>query len=99
MVIRIRNPGGGRIAKSHPPVGIVRCVRKEEPGMAENKDALKHWYRSRIHQQHREANRLAIELGLEARDKEDIQALADTMESLDTAVKILERARSQLVTA
>ncbi len=67
--------------------------------MEENEEALRHWYRFQIHEKHREANRLAIEVGLDAQDQDDLGALAETVERLDTAVEILSRARKQLVPA
>jgi hypothetical protein len=39
--------------------------------------ALKDYYRNRIQDMHREANRLAIEVGLEARDTDDVRTLAE----------------------
>lgn len=64
--------------------------------MVHNSDAMKRWYRSRIHQKHREANRLSIEVGLGAQDKDDLDVLAETVEALDAAVEMLEKARMQL---
>ena len=64
--------------------------------MPDRETALKDYYRNHIQNMRREANRLAIEVGLEARDKDDIRTLADTAEWLDTAVEVLHRARSQL---
>jgi len=64
--------------------------------MPDRETALKDYYRNHIQDMRREANRLAIEVGLEARDRDDIRTLADTAEWLDTAVEVLHRARSQL---
>jgi hypothetical protein len=64
--------------------------------MSDRESALKDYFRNHIQDMRREANRLAIQVGLEARDKDDIRTLADTAEWLDTAVESLHRARSQL---
>jgi len=58
---------------------------------------FKEWCRSRIHAKYREAYRLSLEIGLEAQDREDPEALAQTVKTLDSAVKLLERARGQIV--
>jgi radical SAM superfamily enzyme len=57
---------------------------------------LKDWCRSRIHDSYREAYRLSLEVGLQAQEKEDLEALTRTAETLDSAVELLERARSRL---
>lgn len=63
-----------------------------------NEDAaLKDWCRSRINDSYREAYRLSLEVGLEAQDKEDLNTLAQTIESLDSAVELLQKTRRQLV--
>ena len=64
--------------------------------MPDPEAALKDYYRNRIQNMHREANHLAIEVSLEALDKDDVRTLADTAEWLDTAVEVLHRARGQL---
>ena len=64
--------------------------------MPDRETALRDYYRHRIQAGHREANRLAIEVSLEAQDRDDIRSLAETAEWLDTAVEVLHRARSQL---
>ena len=64
--------------------------------MPDREAAVRDYYRNRIQHMRREANRLAIEVSLEARDKDDVRKLADAAEWLDTAVEILHRARSQL---
>lgn len=64
--------------------------------MPDRETALKDYFREHIQAMRREANRLAIEVSLEAREKDDIRTLADTAEWLDTAVESLHRARSQL---
>jgi hypothetical protein len=58
--------------------------------------ALKDWCRSRIHDSYREAYRLSLEVGLQAQEKDDVDALTRTAESLDSAVQLLEDARSRL---
>jgi hypothetical protein len=37
-----------------------------------------------------------LEVGLQAQEKEDLEALTRTAETLDSAVQLLERARSRL---
>jgi hypothetical protein len=64
--------------------------------MPDRETALKDYFREHIQNRRREANRLAIEVSLEARERDDIRTLADTAEWLDTAVEVLHRARSQL---
>jgi hypothetical protein len=61
--------------------------------------ALKDYYRNRIHDTQREANRLAIQVELDAHDVEDVRTLADAADCLEAAVKVLTAARSQLTTA
>jgi len=56
----------------------------------------KDWCRNRIHDSYREAYRLSLEVGLQAQEKEDLEALTRTAETLDSAVQLLERARSRL---
>lgn len=65
--------------------------------MAANHIAFKDWCRNRIHDKYREAYRLSLEIGLEAQEREDAGTLAQTVQSLDSAVELLERARKQLV--
>jgi hypothetical protein len=65
--------------------------------MARDDEALKDWCRSRINDSYREAYRLTLEVGLEAQDKEDLNTLAQAIESLDSAVELLQRTRRQLV--
>jgi len=64
--------------------------------MARDDAALKDWCRSRIHDRYREAHRLTLEVGLEAQDEDDLKALAQTIETLDSAVEMLQRTRSRL---
>jgi hypothetical protein len=65
--------------------------------MANNETAtLKDWCRTRIHDSYREAYRLSLEVGLQAQEKEDLEALTRTAETLDSAVELLENARSRL---
>lgn len=65
--------------------------------MAGNEAAVvKDRYRSRIDNSYREAYRLSLEVGLQAQDKEDLEALTRTAETLDSAVQLLEEARSRL---
>jgi hypothetical protein len=59
--------------------------------------ALKDWCRNRIHESYREAYRLSLEVGLEAKEKEDLTTLAQAIEGLDSAVEALQRTRRQLV--
>ena len=59
--------------------------------------ALKDWCRSRINDSYREAYRLSLEVGLEAQEKEDLTTLAHAIESLDSAVELLQRTRRELV--
>jgi len=65
--------------------------------MAGDDEALKDWCRSRINDSYREAYRLTLEVGLEAQEKEDLNTLAQAIESLDSAVELLQRTRRQLV--
>jgi hypothetical protein len=65
--------------------------------MARDDEALKDWCRSRINDSYREAYRLSLEVGLEAQEKEDLNELAQAIESLDSAVELLQRTRRQLV--
>jgi hypothetical protein len=65
--------------------------------MAREDAALKDWCRSRINDSYREAYRLSLEVGLQAQEKEDLTTLAQTIESLDSAVELLQRTRRQLV--
>jgi hypothetical protein len=39
---------------------------------------------------------LSLEVGLDAQDKEDLEALTGAAETLDTAIELLEQARSRL---
>jgi hypothetical protein len=57
---------------------------------------LKDSYRSRIQNSYREAYRLSLEVGLQAQDKEDLEALTGAAETLDSAVELLEQARRRL---
>ena len=54
------------------------------------------WYQDQIHEKQREANRLSIEVGLKARDRQDLGALAETVKRLDSAIGILEEAKTKL---
>lgn len=67
--------------------------------MTDSEATLKDYYRDRIHNMRREANRLAIEVVLDAQDKDDVRSLAEAAEGLDSAVRILAGARRQLATA
>jgi hypothetical protein len=58
---------------------------------------LKDWCKGRIRTRYREAYRLSLEIGLEAQDRDDTEALAQTVRTLDSAVQLLERARKQIV--
>lgn len=60
--------------------------------------ALKDRCRSRIHESYREAYRLSLEVGLQAQEKEDLEALKRAAETLDSAVALLEGARTRLAT-
>jgi hypothetical protein len=62
-----------------------------------NHIAFKDWCRNRIHNKYREAYRLSLEIGLEAAERDDAGTLAQTVQSLDSAVELLEHARKQLV--
>lgn len=64
--------------------------------MAQDK-ALKDWCRSRIHDQYREAYKLSLEVGIQAQEKDDLDALARTMDTLDAAVEMLQHARNRLI--
>ena len=44
--------------------------------MTRDDAALKDWCRTRIHDRYREAYRLTLEVGLQAEEKEDLNALA-----------------------
>jgi len=70
---------------------------RREGEMARDDEALKDWCRSRINDSYREAYRLTLEVGLEAQEKEDLTTLAQAIESLDSAVELLQRTRRQLV--
>jgi hypothetical protein len=70
---------------------------RREGEMARDDEALKDWCRSRINDSYREAYRLSLEVGLEAQEKEDLNDLAQAIESLDSAVELLQRTRRQLV--
>ena len=59
--------------------------------------ALKDWCRGRIQDSYREAYRLSLEVGLKAQEKEDLNTLAEAIESLDSAVELLQKTRRQLV--
>jgi uncharacterized Zn finger protein len=76
---------------------IVALVRQVGGLMTRDDAALKDWCRSRIHDRYREAYRLTLEVGLQAQEKEDLSTLAQTMDSLDSAIEVLERARRELV--
>jgi hypothetical protein len=64
----------------------------------EEATVLKDQCRSRIHDSYKEAYRLSLEVGLQAQEKEDLEALTRTAETLDSAVELLENARSRLST-
>jgi hypothetical protein len=70
---------------------------RREGEMARDDTALKDWCRSRINDSYREAYRLSLEVGLEAKEKEDLTTLAQAIEGLDSAVEMLQRTRRQLV--
>lgn len=59
--------------------------------MPDERPALE-WYRRCIHERQRRASSLSIEVGLHSDDKEDPDALAETMAYLDEAIAILEQA-------
>jgi hypothetical protein len=65
--------------------------------MTRDDAALKDWCHSRIHDRYREAYRLTLEVGLQAEEKEDLNTLAQTMDSLESAIEVLEKARRELV--
>ncbi len=65
--------------------------------MVQEDAALKDWCKDRIHDRYREAYRLSLEVGLEAQDKEDLRALAQAMDTLDSAIELLQQARIRLV--
>lgn len=54
------------------------------------------WYRSCIHDRQRKANTLSIEVELNAREKDDPGALAEAMNCLDSAIRVLEQANEEL---
>lgn len=60
---------------------------------------LKARCRSRIHDSYREAYRLSLEVGLQAQEKDDLESLTRTAATLDSAVQLLEHARSRLTEA
>jgi hypothetical protein len=60
---------------------------------------LKDSCRNRIHDSYREAYRLSLEVGLQAQEKDDLESLARTADTLDSAVQLLEHARSRLAGA
>jgi len=64
--------------------------------MREHDTDARVWYQGQIHEKQREANRLSIEVGLKAQDKADLGALAETVKRLDTAIGILEEAKTKL---
>ena len=57
------------------------------------------WYRRRIHQKQRRATELSIEVGLNAQEEEDTEALVETIECLETAIGILEQAKATGIVA
>ena len=57
---------------------------------------LRDSFRIRIQNSFREAYRLSLEVGLQAQDKQDLEALTGAAETLDSAVELLEQARSRL---
>ena len=73
------------------------AMLKREGEMVRDDTALKDWCRSRINDSYREAYRLSLEVGLEAKEKEDLTTLAQAIEGLDSAVELLQRTRRQLV--
>jgi hypothetical protein len=60
-----------------------------------NNDPRLTWYRERINQRQRRANVLAIEVGLQAQDRDDPVALSETVKCLESAIAILERAKER----
>src|SRR5437870_12728235 len=76
--------------------GCIWCGRQEVL-MTRDDAALKDWCRSRIHDRYREAYRLTLEVGVQAEEKEDLSTLAQTMDSLDPAIEVLEPAGRGLV--
>lgn len=60
---------------------------------------LKDRCRNRIHDSYREAYRLSLEVGLQAEEKDDLESLTTTAETLDSAVQLLEHARGRLAEA
>ena len=57
------------------------------------------WYRDCIRQKQQRATRLSIDIDLNAHDKEDAGALAQTIERLDSAIRILEQADAIVMAA
>jgi hypothetical protein len=90
-----RNPDRGRICESPRDQAMHGYAREGQ--MAREDAALKDWCRSRINDSYREAYRLSLEVGLQAQEKEDLTTLAQAIESLDSAVELLQRTRKQLV--
>ena len=64
--------------------------------MLDVKDAIRDRYMNEIQRKQREANSLSIEVGLEAREIDDVVALAETALSLDIAIEILDEAKARL---
>lgn len=54
------------------------------------------WYRSRIAERQRKATQLSIQLKLDAQERDDVAALAETADILEIAVEELERAHRTL---
>jgi hypothetical protein len=57
------------------------------------------WYRDRIREKRCRATTLTIEIGLNAQDKDDEGTLVQTMERLDSAIRILEEADAIVMAA
>jgi len=57
------------------------------------------WYRDCIRQKQRRATRLSIDIDLNAHDKDDTGALAETIQRLDSAIQILEQADAIVMAA
>ena len=57
------------------------------------------WYRDCIRQKQRRATSLTIDIDLNAHDKEDTGALAETIQRLDSAIEILEEADAIVMAA
>ena len=63
--------------------------------MSDDQKAI-NWYRSRIRDKQREANRLSIQVVLGAQENDDVETLAEATATLEAEVRLLEAARKQL---